>query len=303
MPSRDVGNTAKLGTDGLIYVPAPIGLPIVSMAVPAPDGTGSAGVSTTYAAGDHQHPSDPTRLSITGGTLSGSLILNEGPTTDLGAATKRYVDAAVPLPAVAPPLMDGTAAAGTGNVWARADHIHPSDTNRLSLVGGSLTGPLMLAADPVEELQAATKAYVDRVVLAGGQMQRVLHLKGTTAQDNEPAGYVGEFLFAATPTDVSLPAGQPVNVVALNLTPGDWDVTGQVFIKGVIRDVTSALTKISSVLPSLAHLLAGEGVVGFCAGQLGVCRVNSNEPVRMYLVAQGAVAGKVQGFIRARRVR
>jgi hypothetical protein len=161
----------------------------------------------------------------------------------------------------------------------------------------------MLAADPVEELQAATKAYVDRIVLAGGQMQRVLHLKGTTAQDNEPAGYVGEFLFVTTPTDVSLPAGQPVNVAALNLTPGDWDVTGQVFFKGVIRDVISALTKISSVLPSLDHLLAGEGVVGFCAGQLGVCRVNSNESVRMYLVAQGAVAGKAQGFIRARRVR
>jgi hypothetical protein len=33
------------------------------------------------------------------------------------------------------PLMDGAAAAGTGATYARADHVHPSDTSRLPVLG------------------------------------------------------------------------------------------------------------------------------------------------------------------------
>jgi hypothetical protein len=36
----------------------------------------------------------------------------------------------IPAASSATPLMDGTAAAGTGTTWARADHIHPTDTTR-----------------------------------------------------------------------------------------------------------------------------------------------------------------------------
>src|SRR5277367_1244800 len=38
-------------------------------------------------------------LPITGGTMTGSLILNANPVTGLGAATKQYVDASAVLPA------------------------------------------------------------------------------------------------------------------------------------------------------------------------------------------------------------
>ena len=59
------------------------------------------------------------------------------------------------------PAMNGAAAIGTGNTWARADHVHPSDTAKLSLTGGTLTGPLIAAADPTVALGVATKGYVD----------------------------------------------------------------------------------------------------------------------------------------------
>lgn len=36
----------------------------------------------------------------------------------------------LPAAATATPKMDGTAAAGTGTTWARADHVHPTDTSR-----------------------------------------------------------------------------------------------------------------------------------------------------------------------------
>ena len=37
-----------------------------------------------------------------------------------------------PTPSTAAPAMDGTAAAGTSTDYARADHVHPSDTSRAS---------------------------------------------------------------------------------------------------------------------------------------------------------------------------
>jgi hypothetical protein len=61
-------------------------------------------------------------------------------------------NSAVPQPSATTPLMDGTAAIGTGTTWARADHVHPTDTSRaaasalanfLPLAGGTMTGALI----------------------------------------------------------------------------------------------------------------------------------------------------------------
>jgi hypothetical protein len=78
------------------------------------------------------------------------------------------VDNHVAQPGTATPLMDGVADVGTLTTYARNDHVHPSDTSRLALSGGTLTGPLILAADPVAALGAATKQYVDNHVGGGG---------------------------------------------------------------------------------------------------------------------------------------
>ena len=44
----------------------------------------------------------------------------------------------IPSPSNTTPLMDGTAAVGTGTTWARADHVHPTDTSRqATLVSGT----------------------------------------------------------------------------------------------------------------------------------------------------------------------
>jgi hypothetical protein len=64
--------------------------------------------------------------------------------------------------------MDGVVNPGALLTVSRADHVHPSDTSRLALAGGVLTGPLTLAADPTLALGAATKAYVDAHAGTGG---------------------------------------------------------------------------------------------------------------------------------------
>jgi hypothetical protein len=67
-------------------------------------------------------------------------------------------------PSQSPPLMDsGLGAMGTSLLYARQDHVHPTDTTRFPVTGGTLQGPLYLAADPTAPLQAATKGYVDQL--------------------------------------------------------------------------------------------------------------------------------------------
>ena len=62
----------------------------------------------------------------------------------------------------------------TGYIWTGNEYVKISsegavDTSELArLDGATFTGDVILAADPIEDLGAATKQYVDRVVAAGG---------------------------------------------------------------------------------------------------------------------------------------
>ena len=62
----------------------------------------------------------------------------------------------------------------TGYIWTGSEYVKISSENvndfseLARLDGATFTGDVILAADPIEELGAATKQYVDRVVAAGG---------------------------------------------------------------------------------------------------------------------------------------
>lgn len=72
----------------------------------------------------------------------------------------------VPAPAVANPLMDGTVAVGTSLLYARQDHIHPTDTSRAPLASPTFTGvPAAPTAVPgTNTTQLATTAFVTAAV-------------------------------------------------------------------------------------------------------------------------------------------
>lgn len=59
------------------------------------------------------------------------------------------------------PKSPGVAAIGDSTLYARADHVHPHDDTKLDESGGTMTGPLILKDNPAEDLEAATKQYVD----------------------------------------------------------------------------------------------------------------------------------------------
>ena len=46
-------------------------------------------------------------------------------------------------PSNASPLMDSVAAAGTAVLYSRGDHVHPTDTSRVSRIGDTMSGPLI----------------------------------------------------------------------------------------------------------------------------------------------------------------
>ena len=127
-------------------------VPSATSTSPKMDGTAAVGSETTWAKGDHVHPTDTSRAptshassATTYGTGTGSnyghLKLSDSTTSTSStnggiaatpAAVKAVADAipSVPSASTTTPSMDGTASYGAGTTWARADHVHPTDTSR-----------------------------------------------------------------------------------------------------------------------------------------------------------------------------
>lgn len=77
----------------------------------------------------------------------------------------------IPEPSTSTPLMDGTAAAGTQNTFARGDHRHPTDTSRASTsVATQSANGLMSSAD---------KTKLDGIA-SGAQVNTVTGVKGNS---------------------------------------------------------------------------------------------------------------------------
>jgi hypothetical protein len=71
---------------------------------------------------------------FTGNPTAPTVTPSTDSTTKL--ATTAFVASALPVASNLNPVMNGVAAAGVGVLWARTDHVHPSDTSRLAVVGG-----------------------------------------------------------------------------------------------------------------------------------------------------------------------
>lgn len=183
-PTTALQAATKQYVDGLIPT-----VPAASSTPPLMDGTAAVGTGTTWARADHIHPSDTSRAPLASPTFTGTVTIPAGasiagyallagptftgvpaaPTATAGTnttqlATTAFVTAAInalaaiPAPSSTTPLMDGTAAVGTGTTYARADHVHPSDTSRLALAGGTMTGAIAMGASKITGLANGTAA-------------------------------------------------------------------------------------------------------------------------------------------------
>jgi len=123
-----------------------------------------------------------TMVPLTGGTMTGSLLLSGAPAASGQAANKAYVDQQV---STALPLSGGSM---SGVLTLAAAPQHPMDpatkgyadsiaAGLLPIAGGSLSGTLLLSADPTVSLQASTKNYADlKLARTGDTLTGVLAL-------------------------------------------------------------------------------------------------------------------------------
>jgi hypothetical protein len=127
--------------------------------------------------------------------------------------------------------MDGTAAVGTGTTYARADHVHPSDTSRAPLASPAFTGTPSLPTGTTGVTQTAnnnstalaTTAYVDAstpVNVAGGFLNRLRNGTFDVWQRGTPiTATVGGALYTADGWIVN-PSGAAVTVTRNNSGTG-----------------------------------------------------------------------------------
>lgn len=161
--------------------------PLPATATPLMDGTAAVGTATKYAREDHVHPSElpvvtstdnGKILQVASGAWSAQTMPTELPSvtsSDNGKVLTVVSGAwaaatggggSSPSPATANPLMDGTAAVGTSDKYAREDHVHPSDTTKANLASPALTGTptAPTATAGTSTTQIATTAFVNTAV-------------------------------------------------------------------------------------------------------------------------------------------
>ena len=128
---------------------------------PVMNGTAAVGTSLRYARQDHVHPSDTSRAPLASPSLTGTPLSTTAAadTNTTQIATTAYV---VGQASSTAPADNGTAAVGTSLKYARADHVHASDTTKANLASPTFTGtPLSTtAAVDTNTTQIATTAFV-----------------------------------------------------------------------------------------------------------------------------------------------
>ena len=113
-----------------------------------------------------------TKVSKAGDTMTGYLVLHAAPLTNMQAANKQYVDSSI----TAHVGNDTLHLTPAQNTWIDAitataqevnylngvsDPIQPQLDSKVNKSGGTMTGPLILSGAPTNNLEAATKQYVD----------------------------------------------------------------------------------------------------------------------------------------------
>ena len=111
-----------------------------------------------------------------------------------------------------PPVMDGTAAVGTSTRYARADHVHGSDTTKANLSGATFTGAVAVSSGNLSQtgsgqvlVQSTSTSAVPVVVKPAGS----LTITGLTASHSGGGGQAYDTISGFSST-VGLVAGQSV---------------------------------------------------------------------------------------------
>lgn len=134
------------------------------------NGTAAVGTSKRYARQDHVHPTDTSRAPLASPALTGT------PTAPTAAADTNTTQIATTAYVAGQasstnPVINGTAAPGTSLKYARADHVHPTDTSRAPTASPTFTGTVttpLTTAGVVTTTSGGVLGSTAQVPLANG---------------------------------------------------------------------------------------------------------------------------------------
>lgn len=149
------GTVSGVGFTALLAPYAPLASPVFTGTPTLPTGT----IAVTQAPGT-SNTTPATTAFVGAAVTAGTYTLPTASTTVLGGVkidgtsvtiAGGVISAALPVASSTTPGMDGTATIGVGTTWARADHIHPTDTSRyaVSNPSGYQTAAQVTAVLPV----------------------------------------------------------------------------------------------------------------------------------------------------------
>lgn len=171
-------------------------------------------------------------------------ITYTAPVTSVNGQTGE-VTVSVPSASTTTPNMDGTASAGSGTTWARADHIHPTDTSRMA---ANLKG----TANGVAELDANGKVPTSQLP---SYVDDVLEYNATT--DFPATGETGK-IYVATSTNLTYRwSGSGYVEISPSLALGETSSTAYAGDKGKIAYDTAA-----AALPKAGGTMSGAIAMG-----------------------------------------
>ena len=246
---------------------------------------------------------DALKVNKAGDTMTGALVLPGDPTAALQAATKQYVDTnlsshagddSLHITATQNTFLDGITVTHTevNQLSGVESNVQDQIDSKLNLTGGTVTGYITLHADPVANLQAATKQYVDtqdalKVSKAGDTMTGALVLPGdpTTDLQAAPKQYVDSNITSLT----SYVDTQD----ALKVAKAGDSMTGLLTLSGAPTADLHAATKLyvdTGDLNTKSYVDAADGVL---QGQINsiqstVDTLNADPVTKMYVDAQDA---------------
>lgn len=258
-------NTTQLATTAFMLAQASSTNPVMD------GGTGAIGTSTRFARADHEHPIDTSRAAVASPTFTGTPA---APTAAVDTNTTQLATTAFVLGQASAvgdgtPAMNGTAARGTSTHFARADHVHPTDTSRAPLASPALTGTPTAPTPTIGDnsTTVATTAFVSSAVATATGATPEYGLKNHTIAVSAASGALTIALKDNTGADPSV--GSPVigYFRSSTATSGVWSTLS----------VTSAL---SLVVPSAATL----GVSSSVAFRLWVVLFNDAGTPRLGVI-------------------
>jgi hypothetical protein len=180
-------NTTQVATTAGVLAQAASANPVMNGAV-------AVGTSTRYARADHVHATDTSCAPLASPALTGT---PSAPTAAVDTNTTQLATTAMVLAqaASATPVMDGAATVGTSTRYARADHVHASDTSRAPTASPTLTGTVTIPTPTAGD--NSTKAASTAFVAAGFALAPTAHanVTGSSSGAQNLAASVGAGMY------------------------------------------------------------------------------------------------------------